>query len=153
MEERLWRESQTLNLLENKQPDPQHQAFRQLKNDKEVFGHLTQLHTMHSYNTYSHCFNLPNQSQDCDRGDATPPNPEAVREHILYLCPLYAKEHRDALTPVSRLHETMTLLGSEKGLLAMAKFLKTFRALTSGGKQDPSISLLMLLINVDKKTP
>ena len=70
---------------------------------------------------------------ECECGDATP-NPDAVREHILHLCPLYDEERRSYLTPVSRLHETMTLLGSDKGLLATAKFLEISGTLTSDGK-------------------
>ena len=49
---------------------------------------------------------------DCECDNVTPLYPEAVREHILHLCPLYTEEHKVSLTPVSRLHETMTLLGS-----------------------------------------
>ena len=63
-----------------------------------------------------------------------PPYPKAIREHILHLCPLYTKEHKALLTLVSRLHETMTLLGSEKGLLATTKFLKVSGALMSNRK-------------------
>ena len=47
-----------------------------------------------------------------------PPNPDAMWEHILHLCPLFADECREFLTPVSRLHKTLTLLGSNKGPLA-----------------------------------
>ena len=87
---------------------------------------------MHRYNTYyySH-FNITNRDWDCKCGDVTPPNPTVVRKHILHLCPLRADERRESLTPVSSLHETLTLLGSDKGLLAMAKFLKESGALMS----------------------
>ena len=107
-------------------------TFTQLKDSPEVFTQLTQLRTMHRYNTYYYsCFNITNRDWDCKCGDATPPNPTTVREHILHLCPLLADEHREFLTPVSSLHETLTLLGSDKGLLATAKFLKESGALTS----------------------
>ena len=56
-----------------------------------------------------------------------------MQEHILHLCPLFADDRREFLTPVSRLHETLTLLGSDKGLLTMVNFLKSSGALTSNG--------------------
>lgn len=110
-------------------------TFRQLKDRPEVFGRLTQLRTMHGYNTYYYQrFNFTDRDWDCECGDATPPNPAAVREHIFHLCPLYAEERRNFLTPISRLHETMGLLGSDKGLLATAKFLELTGALTRDGR-------------------
>ena len=90
---------------------------------------------MHGFNTYYYSrFNITNRDWDCECGDATPPDPEAVREHVLHLCPLFTAERREFLTPVSRLHETLTLLGSDKGLLATANFLKSTGALTSNGR-------------------
>ena len=107
-------------------------TFTQLKDSPKVFSWLTQLCTMHGYNTYYYSrFNITNRDWDCECRDATPPNPITVREHILHLCPLLADECREFLTPVSSLHETLTLLSSDKGLLATAKFLKESGALTS----------------------
>ena len=78
--------------------------------------------------------NITNRDWDC--GDATPPNPAAVREHHLF--PLFADDRKEFSTP--RLHETMTLLGSDKGLLATANLLKSSGALTSNGRPEmPSI--------------
>ena len=92
---------------------------------------------MLGFNTYYyHWFNITNQDWDCECIDATPPppNPDAVQEHILHLCPLFADECREFLTPVSRLHKTLTLLGSNKGLLTTANFLKSSSTLMSNGR-------------------
>ena len=101
--------------------------YDQLAIHAEIFGRLTRLRTRHG-------FDITNRNWDCECGDVTPPHPAAVREHILHLCPLYAEERREFLSPISRLHEPMTLPGSEKGLLAMANFLKLTGALTSNGR-------------------
>ena len=48
--------------------------------------------TMHSHNTYYyHCFNIMDRNWDCECDDVTP-YPEAVRKHVLHLCPLYTEE-------------------------------------------------------------
>ena len=109
-------------------------AFLQLKGDPEIFGWLTQLCTMHGFNTYYYFhFNITNRDWDCECSDVTP-QPNGSREHIL-LCSLYAgDEHREFLSPISRLHEPMSLLGSDKGFLAMVKFPKLTGALTSNGR-------------------
>ena len=115
---------------------------------------------MHGYNTYYYSrFNITNRDWDCKCGDATPPNPTTVREHILHLCPLLADEHREFLTPVSSLHETLTLLGSDKGLLATAKFLKESGALTSNCRpyRPPNMPSLPTEVDIaditDEKAP
>ena len=96
-------------------------------------------------NTYYFHFNITNRNWDCKCGDATPPNPAVVREHILHLCPLYAK----SLSPASRLHEPMTLLGSDKGLLAMVNFCKSTSALTINGRPYFPTNLLFIPSEVD----
>ena len=88
-----------------------------------------------------------------------PPNPAAVREHVLHLCPLLADERREFLTPVSSPHETLTLLGSDKGLLATAKFLIESGALTSNCRpyQPPDMPSIPTEVDIaditDKEVP
>ena len=53
------------------------------------------------------------------------------------------------LTPVSRLHKTLTLLGSDKGLLATANFLKSSSALTSNGRSYHPPKMLTIPLEVD----
>ena len=52
--------------------------------------------------------------------------------------------YKASLTLVSRLHETMTLLGSAKGSLATAKFLKASGAVINDGKLYSKPEMLML---------
>ena len=105
---------------------------------------------MHGHNTYYHYhFNIMERDWDCKCSDATPPNPDSVCKHILHLCPLHDKECRSYLTPVSRLHKTMTLLSSDKGLLAMAKFLEMSGALMSDGKPYKKPEILMIPTEVN----
>ena len=63
----------SISLLSNTKPS---KAFLQLKGDPEIFSQLTQLHTMHGFNTYYYFhFNITNRDWDCKCGDATPPPP------------------------------------------------------------------------------
>jgi hypothetical protein len=109
------------------------EIFKQLANEPEVFGRLTQIRTMHGYNpSYFHRFNIPHDPV-CSCNHQIPPVPATrFRDHILHSCESY-KEHRKILTEVHRDHSPTVLLGSKKGLLAMAKFLKVSGAFTSNG--------------------
>ena len=120
------------------------------KGSPEIFGRLTQLRTMHGFNMYYYRrFNITNRDWDCECSDTTPPNAEAVREHVLHLCPLFADDCREFLTTVSRLHKTLTLLGSNKGLLTMVNFLKSSSALTSNSKPYHPPKMLTIPSEID----
>ena len=108
--------------------------FLQLQERPEVFGRLTQIRTMHGYNpSYYARFNIP-QELDCICGHEIPPEPMSrYRDHILHNCDAYL-EHRRILTAVNRDHSPNILLGSNKGLFAIAKFLQLSGAFTSTGR-------------------
>ena len=65
-----------------------------------------------------------------------------------HLCPLYAEERRELLSPVSRLHELMTLLGSDKGLIATANFLKSTGEVDIADITDEDLPTFRLLPKV-----
>jgi len=109
-------------------------VFWNLGNKPEVFGRLTQLRTMHGYNpSYFARFNIPHD-RTCTCGNEIPPIPiYRFRDHALHLCETH-EEHRAILTSVHRDHSPAILLGSIKGLLAMAKFLEISGAFTADGR-------------------
>ena len=115
-------------------------VFYQLGKQPEVFGRLTQTRTMHGFNTaYYARFNL-RPEQTCVCGLPMPPDPIQVRDHVLHSCNQY-DEQRHVLTESSRHHHATILLGTEKGLLATAKFLLTSGAFTTNGRpyEPPTI--------------
>jgi ribonuclease HI len=109
-------------------------VFIQLQDQPEVFGRLTQLRTMHGYNPHYYArFNLP-QDPLCICGHYLPPFPASrFRNHVLHNCEAY-ENYRHLLTMVSRDHQPEILLGSTKGLLATAKFLKETGAFSATGR-------------------
>ena len=112
-------------------------VFKILENQREIFGRLTQIRTMHGYNPhFFHRFNIhqfdPDES-NCICGHTIPPNPaRRFRDHIFHICEEY-REHRHILSEVSRDHDPSFLLDTTKGLLATAKFLKLTGAFTASG--------------------
>jgi hypothetical protein len=108
-------------------------VFLQLRDQPEVFGRLTQARTMHGYNpSYYTRFKIPHDPE-CICGHEIPPEPVSrFRDHILHNCYAY-HEHRHILTTVHRDHSPYILLGSDKGLIAVAKFLKLTGAFTATG--------------------
>ena len=109
-------------------------VFLQLETQPEVFGRLTQVKTMHGYNPHFYArFNIEH-NPDCICGHRLPPFPARnFRDHILHNCEEY-NDQRHILTSVSRDHQAPILLGSIKGLLATAKFLKESGAFTLNGR-------------------
>jgi len=113
-------------------------VFKNLKDQPEVFGRLTQLRTMHGYNPHfyhhilKHEFD-PNKS-NCICRHFLPPNPlQRFQNHVLHSCEAY-EDHRHILSNVSQQHHVTILLGSSKGLLAMARFLKETGAFSASGR-------------------
>jgi ribonuclease HI len=109
-------------------------VFTQLRNEPELFGRLTQVRSMHGYNTsYYARFNI-DQDLHCVCGHFVPPYPPSrIRDHTLHNCEAY-DDHRNILSAVSRDHDGPVLLGSIRGLLATAKFLQKTGAFTSTGQ-------------------
>src|SRR5215472_14978006 len=109
-------------------------TFLQLANDPEVFGRLTQVRTMHGYNPpYYHRFHI-DHDLECTCGNYfNPANVAFHRRHILNNCDEYA-DHHHLLSHASQTRDPTILLGSTKGLLAVAKFLKASGAFTADGR-------------------
>ena len=109
-------------------------AFHQLANDPEVFGRLTQIRTMHGYNPpYYHRFHI-DRDLSCACGiEFNPADISFHRRHVLNSCDEYITHHH-ILAQGSRARDPTILLGSTKGLLAVAKFLKTSGAFTRDGQ-------------------
>jgi hypothetical protein len=109
-------------------------VFIQLASEPEVFGRLTQLRTMHGYNPpYYHRFNIDHDLACACGTEFYPHNASSYREHILNSCDKYL-DHRAPIWRVSRNGDPTILLGSIKGLLTVAKFLKDSGALTATGE-------------------
>jgi hypothetical protein len=108
-------------------------VFSQLASDPEVFGRLTQIRTMHGYNPpYFHRFHI-DRDLSCACGNYFDPEDASFhRRHILNSCDEYIQHHH-ILSHASRTRDPAILLGSVKGLLATAKFLKTSGAFTTDG--------------------
>jgi hypothetical protein len=109
-------------------------VFTQLANDPEVFGRLTQVRTMHGYNPpYYYRFRI-DRDLDCTCGIQFDPSDASFhRRHVLNSCDEYISHHH-ILADGSRTRDPTILLGSTKGLLAVAKFLKTSGAFTRDGQ-------------------
>jgi ribonuclease HI len=108
--------------------------FKQLKNDRELFGRLTQCRIGHGYTGEFRQKFLPHldepNSCPCDNSNMT----LETREHILRECPRY-NQHRNILRKVSATVSLPTILGTKKGIQALTTFLKKSGAFTRSG--DP----------------
>jgi ribonuclease HI len=118
-------------------------VFVQLRNQPELFGRLTQTRTMHGYNApYFERLNIP-YNPDCECGERLPLDPSRMQEHVLHSCYTH-REHRHILSAAHRDHSPAILLGSIKGLLATAKYLKMTGAFShpdrpSGREKTPDL--------------
>ena len=88
---------------------------------------------MHGYNPpYYHRFHI-DRELECACGIQFNPNDVSFhRRHVLNACDEYLPHHH-LLAQASRARDPTILLGSTKGLLATAKFLKASGAFTSDG--------------------
>ena len=104
--------------------------FRDLKDNREVFGRLVQCRTGHAYTgEFRHTF-LPLSPDpiNCPCDNAT----LETRSHILCECPRY-NEHRKMLEKASKHLSLPVLLGTNRGIKALAKFLAKSGAFTRTG--------------------
>lgn len=110
--------------------------FRQLKNNRELFGRLTQCRIGHNYSGEFRQTFLPNVEEPitcpCDNETLQ------TREHILCECTKY-NQHRDILREASPTIALPTILGTKEGIQALTEFLKKSGAFTQTGdpKQPP----------------
>jgi hypothetical protein len=109
--------------------------FVNLKDNREVFGRVLQCRTGHAYlGEFRRTF-LPNSPDPhtCPCDDDTPES----RAHIILDCPRYA-QHRDILEKASKHLALPTILGTSKGISALAEFIQKSGAFSRTGT-PPSI--------------
>jgi hypothetical protein len=88
---------------------------------------------MHGYNAaYFAKRNIPYETI-CDCDEILPTEPDRMQEHVLRNC-YTLQRHRHILSTAHRDHSPAIILGSIKGLLATAKFLKITGALSRTGR-------------------
>ncbi|KZT64189.1 hypothetical protein DAEQUDRAFT_679008 [Daedalea quercina L-15889] len=100
--------------------------FRELK--REVFGRVTQCRTGHGHFGEYYHHHVPTEPEDCPCGA-----PLQTRQHILRDCPRY-EPHRDTLRTASEHIDLPTILGTENGIKALAKFIERSGAFTKTGE-------------------
>ena len=106
------------------------------KNRREVFGRVVQCRTGHSYiGEFRRSFLplSPNPTSClCDGSEET----TETRNHILCDCPRYAL-HRNILVKASRPLALSVILGSKKGIAALADFISKSGAFSREGYNKP----------------
>jgi ribonuclease HI len=120
------------------QPTPH---FRELANDRELFGRVTQCRIGHAYTGEFRQTFLPHldEPNTCPCDNETP----QTRDHILRDCTKY-EQHRNALRKVSGTVALPEILGTRKGIQALSAFLKKTGAFTRNGspRQPPQTPAL-----------
>jgi hypothetical protein len=104
--------------------------FRNLKENREVFGRLVQCRTGHAYTGEFRRTFLP-LSPDPNTCPCDNETPE-TRTHIICECPRY-NQYRKILEKASKHTSLPVLLGTDKGIKALAKFLLRSGAFTRTG--------------------
>ena len=104
--------------------------FQQLKDNRELFGRLTQCRTGHNYSGEFRESFLPHSQEptSCPCNNVT----RQTREHILRECTRYS-QHRHILREASATVSLPTILGSKEGIQALTLFLKKSGAFTQSG--------------------
>ena len=118
------------------QPTPH---FEDLRDKRELFGRLLQCRTGHGYAGDFYAKLKPGTDPSCPCGE-----PSQTRTHILRECHLY-KDHRYILRKISPSIYPPDILGTRKGVEALAEFLSKSNAYTRSGtgpptRQKPSIN-------------
>ena len=94
---------------------------------REVFSRLTQCRTKHAFLGEYYARFVPDKTVRCTCGTRF-----QTREHVIKECPKY-EEHRHILKGADNQMELGVLLGTKKGLEAMAKFLAKTGAFSKTG--------------------
>jgi ribonuclease HI len=103
--------------------------FTALDGKRELFGRVTQCRIGHCFTGEYYSKFVPSENIDCPCGEAV-----QTREHLLRECPLY-EDQRPILEKVSRDVSLPEILGTQKGITALAKFLEKTGAFTKTGQQ------------------
>jgi ribonuclease HI len=102
-------------------------SFKSLQSKKEIFGRMTQLFTGHGYNGEYYARFVPDNDTACNADHIL-----NSRNHILLYCSKY-EQHRHILRKISPNLSIQTLLRTNKGLMAVAKFIEKSGAFTRSG--------------------
>ena len=104
--------------------------FLMLKDNREVFGRVLQCRTGHAYLGEFRRDFLPNSPdpRTCPCDNLTPES----RAHVIQECPRYT-QHRDILENASKHLFLPTILGSKKGISALAEFIQKSSAFSRTG--------------------
>ncbi|KAJ7016215.1 hypothetical protein C8F04DRAFT_982495 [Mycena alexandri] len=102
---------------------------------REVFGRVTQCRIGHCFTGEYYSQFVPSEGIDCPCGEQF-----QTREHLLRECPQY-EDQRHVLEAVSRDISLPEILGTKKGIAALAEFLESSGAFTKTGKprQPPKL--------------
>lgn len=103
--------------------------FVALKDQREVFGRLVQCRTGHAYTGEFRRQFFPEKSTNCGCGEDL-----QTREHIIRECTRYAN-YREDLQETNRNLALPELLGTPKGIAALADFLRDSGAFTFTGEK------------------
>ena len=107
--------------------------FLHLKDKREIFGRVIQCRTGHTYTgEFRQSFiPLSPEPSTCPCDNET----TETRNHILRECPRY-EQHRDILKKASRHLALPVLLGTHKGIAALAKFIQKSGAFSRTGEPN-----------------
>lgn len=103
--------------------------FIELKDQREVFGRLVQCRTGHAYTGEFRKQFFPEKTTNCECGE----DPQ-TREHIIRECTRY-EEQRAKLRAQNRELALPELLGTPKGIAALATFIRESGAFTFTGEK------------------
>lgn len=101
----------------------------ELKDQREVFGRLIQCRTGHAYTGEFRRQFFPEKSTNCECGEDL-----QTREHIIRECNRY-EEQRKKLRKHNRDLALPELLGTPKGIAALAEFIRDSGAFTFTGEK------------------
>ena len=102
--------------------------MKELEKKREVFGRLMQCRTGHGYIGEYYAKFVPTENVDCPCGKNF-----QTREHILRDCPRY-EAHRHTLREFSEDISIPEILGTTKGITALATFIEESGAFTKSGE-------------------
>ncbi|KAJ6609299.1 hypothetical protein B0H10DRAFT_1713802, partial [Mycena sp. CBHHK59/15] len=91
---------------------------------REVYGRVVQCRTGHAFIGEYYAKFVPTERMECQCGE-----PFQTRDHLLWECERY-NEHRGVLREASPQIAIPDILGMEKGIQALAKFLERSGAFT-----------------------
>ena len=99
---------------------------------RRLYGLVTQVRTGHAFLGEYYLRHVPDEDPGCPCGFSP-----QTRAHIIQDCPLY-DDHRHILRDVARDLSLRTILCTQRGISALAEFIRRSGAFTKTGDQDLS---------------